>query len=189
MVSYNGQVLERGAGDDYTLVGNTITMNWAPVSGKITAMYPSVGVGTQNATTRSTTNASSVNGELYRSSDDSNSLYYKDNAGDAVKLLDVTSNKIPVSSVDLTGANVTAYVDAASDTVAGKVEMATDAEVEAGTDTTRYVTPSQIDRFSVGTQLQNTFKTFQIHTAGFLDTNEAAGWIGSTQTGSLSSAA
>ena len=40
ILTYNGQVMERGATDDYTIVANTITMNTAPVSGKLVAIYP-----------------------------------------------------------------------------------------------------------------------------------------------------
>jgi len=84
IVVKNGLTLERGASDDYTLSGNTITMTTAPVTGdKIVAIYPDSPVGTGNAKTRATSDADADNGELYRSTDDSSKLYYKDNGGTA----------------------------------------------------------------------------------------------------------
>lgn len=96
-----------------------------------------------NANTRAVSVATAVVGEVFRNTDDNSSLYYKDNDGETIKLVDVTSNKIPQASVDFAGANLTSYVSGASDTTAGLVERATDAEVLAGADTTRYVTPKQ----------------------------------------------
>jgi hypothetical protein len=47
----------------------------------------------------------------------------------------------------MTPLRVAQYVPVASETVAGKVERATDAEVSTGTDTTRYVTPAQLPKY------------------------------------------
>ena len=43
-----------------------------------------------------------------------------------------------------------------------QIYSATDAEAEAGTSTTKWVLPTQIDKYSVGTQLKNTFYTYQV---------------------------
>lgn len=50
---------------------------------------------TPNANTRDVTPAVAVNGEVFRNTSDASSLYYKDNGGDVIKLVDITSNKIP----------------------------------------------------------------------------------------------
>ena len=54
------------------------------------------------------------------------------------------TNTTQVATTAFVNAEIAADVPAASDTVAGRVERATDAEVTTGTDTTRYVTPKQV---------------------------------------------
>ena len=54
-------------------------MNVAPTSGKLVAFYPDSPVGSGNAKTRATSDANADNGELYRSTDDNQNLYYKTN--------------------------------------------------------------------------------------------------------------
>jgi hypothetical protein len=92
------------------------------------------------------------------------------------------------TNFDPAQAIVLADVPAASTTVSGIVELATDAEVSTWTDTTRAVTPSQIDNYAVGTQLKSLFHTFQIITAGFAGTTRAPWWTGATQTWTVSTA-
>jgi len=92
LVMFNWITLERDA--DYTLVWDTLEFTTAPVTGKIVAIYPDIAIWAVNATTRATSNATSVEWELYRSTNDNNSLYYKDNGWDNIKLIDVTTNKI-----------------------------------------------------------------------------------------------
>lgn len=93
ILTYNWQTLDYWS--DYTIIGKVITMILVPVSGKLTAIYPDTPVWTGSADTRVISNTDAHNWELYRSTDDSNSLYYKDNGWDVVKLIDVTTNKIP----------------------------------------------------------------------------------------------
>jgi hypothetical protein len=44
--------------------------------------------------TRATDDSWAINGELYRSTNDNQSLYYKDNGWDSIKLIDITTNKL-----------------------------------------------------------------------------------------------
>jgi hypothetical protein len=87
------------------------------------------------------------------------------------------SNKL-VDNADTigTGLLIRSSVEA-STTVKGIVELATDAEVLAGTDTERAVTPSQLDNFPVSNSVANkTFDTYQVpvtlddwnHTSSFV---------------------
>jgi hypothetical protein len=39
---------------DYTIIGNVITFTYAPISGKLVAIYPTVAVGASAALTRAT---------------------------------------------------------------------------------------------------------------------------------------
>ena len=169
-VYYNGQLMERT--QDYNLSGTTLTFTFAPTSGKIVVIYPDVAPGVDTASTRATTNANALNGELYRSTDDSQSLYYKDNGGDSIKIYDVTTNQLFVNVTGFTAK--TSLVDAdqvlISDSAASNVDkkityaniktqlvtdkpvstsapgfatMATDVIATAGTDQTTYINPKQ----------------------------------------------
>lgn len=77
-----------------------------------------------SAKTAVVADASAANGELYRSSDDSNSLYYKDNAGNSIKLIDITSQKLDT----------------------GLYDFATEAEAKAGTNNTKPMTPLRTEQ-------------------------------------------
>lgn len=77
-VIFNGVVMEKD--QDYTLVGKNITFATAPVTGKIVVLYPDFAAGFTTVTTRATTDADANNGELYRSTDHAQALYYKNNA-------------------------------------------------------------------------------------------------------------
>ncbi len=100
IVAYNGIVQDLWT--DYNILGQTISFVTAPTSGKVTAHYSSAAVGTGSAQTRATSDADAVQGELYRSTDDSQDLYYKNNGGTPVEFFSESTQKIPAeTAVDL----------------------------------------------------------------------------------------
>ncbi len=126
VVMYNGVVQELGATDDYTIVGTTITFNFAPDTGKVTAIYPDTPVGSWNSQTREIPASASITWELFRNTDDSSNLYYKDESGDLTKIHDDATDRIDVPQ--------------ATESVLGVVNKATDAEVLAWVEDTKYIT-------------------------------------------------
>lgn len=114
---------------DYNISGTTLTFTFAPTSGKIVVIYPDVAPGVDTASTRATTDAAAINGELYRSTDNSQSLYYKDNGGDTIKLVDISTNKIPQSSTDF--------------------EFASQSEAGIGSNNTKLMTPLRVKQSTV----------------------------------------
>jgi len=137
-VLYNGNVQEYLV--DYTIIATTITFTTAPTSWKVSALYPDTPVGSGNAKTRATTSADASNGEIFRDTADSDNLYYKDNAWTLTQIYDEVTNKIPIWATDLDPS--TDFQ--ASTTTPWFVELATNAEVVTGTDTSRYITPKQL---------------------------------------------
>ena len=119
---YNWQTLNYLS--DYTISGKTITMILIPTEWKVSAIYPSAPVWTWMAYTRTTTITDAGNWELFRNSLDNNSLYFKDNWWDVIKILDITTNKIPTTLLELT--------------------KASDAEVLAWVENTKYITSKQV---------------------------------------------
>ena len=128
-VVYNWIVQEMWGSDDYTITWTTITFNTAPVSGKVVAIYPDTPVGSGNSQTREIPDASAVNWELYRSTDDASDLYYKDNAWTTIQIHDAATARLAIPS--------------ATTTVEWVVEMCTDAEATTATDETRYINSKQ----------------------------------------------
>ena len=53
-----------------------------------------------NITTRATTVAGANNGEIFRNTDDNNSLYWKDHGGSSLKIVDDTLELIPAASIE-----------------------------------------------------------------------------------------
>jgi len=194
-VYYNGQLMERT--QDYNLSWTTLTFTFAPTSGKIVVIYPDVAPWVDTASTRATTNANALNGELYRSTDDSQSLYYKDNGGDTVKLLDVTTNQLKVNvtwytaKTSLVDADQVLISDSAASNVDKKItygniktqlttdlpvstsnlgfaKMATNGAVITGTDQTTYINPYQSQLLTLG--LTNTIVSWTWTTLSSLPT-------------------
>jgi hypothetical protein len=94
-----------------------------------------------------------------------------------VGLTGVIRTDTGVVSVD---SDVTDIVTAASTTVAGKVELATDAETNTGTDTARAITPSNLEAWTgsafittVGTLASPVLTTPTISATGFTNANHA----------------
>lgn len=97
-VTYNWIVQEEGWTEDYTIAGQTITFNTAPVAWKIVVIYPDSPVWGWEARTRNIADVDANNGELYRSLDDSNNLTYKDDTWDIYKIYDEATGKLNVPS-------------------------------------------------------------------------------------------
>lgn len=177
ILTYNGQTLDYGS--DYTITGKVITMILVPVSWKLTAIYPDTPVWTGSADTRVTTTTDAHNWELFRNSWDSNSLYYKDNGWDNIKLIDVTSNKIVWTNVDYTWVDLTSNISAATEVLAWVVERATDLEATTWSDTTRYITPKQVkDNYSYKTSIASN-NIIEQETTEYINsgTNHLVTWV------------
>lgn len=144
ILTYNGQMLELWASDDYTISSKTITMNFAPESWKLVAYYPDIPVWTDSAETRVTSNTDAKNWELYRSTNDNNNLYYKDEDWDTVKIFTNSTNLLNGQAIDYNWTNLTAQIDSATEISEWIVKKATDAEALAWTDTTRYISSKQM---------------------------------------------
>lgn len=140
ILTYNWQVLEYWASDDYTISWTTITMNFAPISWKLVAFYPDVPTGTNNAETRVTSSVDAHNWELFRNSWDSENLYYKTDLWDVIKIIDNTTEKIVWDNIDFTWVDLS-LADTATETLPWVIELATDIEATTWTDTTRAMTP------------------------------------------------
>ena len=56
---FNGVTLERT--EDYSLVGNVVTMVSAPIAGKLVGIYPDTAIGVSLALTRETTTTNAQN--------------------------------------------------------------------------------------------------------------------------------
>ena len=139
ILAYNWQALDYW--DDYTISGKTITMILIPVSGRLTAYYPDTPVWTWSADTRVTSNSDAHNWELYRSTDDSNNLYYKDDTWTTTRIYKESSNKIDWANVDYTWVDLTWNVSQATESLAWKIEIATTSEATTWTNDTLAMTP------------------------------------------------
>ncbi len=117
-------------------------------------------------------------GKFYLATDTNGGTMYRSTGSSWVQVaLGVTQSTTPNGSAsgDLTGSYPSPSVVSASDTVAGKVELATDAETQTGTDTARAITPANASAVYVKKTLADAKGDILVGSANDVVTNHGVG--------------